>query len=237
VRRKLLLLEIVLLASVVLAGGRVREKWLEARKREAAVLGRPLKPLPPPPYSPSEPPERLTAGNYLGVAEHMLFTADRNPTVVVEVAPPKPMPALPVVYGVIDLGEGPLAIMSVKPGASHEEVRRGEKIGEFVLMALNAEEITLDWDGQAITKRVVDLVDRSAPPPAPSGQQAAAAGPVKPQVSVTGPQRTGPGDDVGTGIRRCIPGDPTPVGTIVNGYRKAIVRNPMGEICRWEPVK
>ena len=46
----------------------------------------------------------------------MLFDRSRNSTVVVEVPPPpppKPMPPLPAYHGMMNLGDGPVAVMSV----------------------------------------------------------------------------------------------------------------------------
>ncbi|MCS7316027.1 MAG: hypothetical protein RMI94_11600, partial [Bryobacterales bacterium] len=109
-KRRLLVLNLALAALAALAGWRVRARWLEARHREAMVLGQQVKPLPPPPYAALPAPEPLRAADYIEAAEKMLFSRDRNPTVVVEAPPEKPLPPLPVLYGVMDLGDGLTAI-------------------------------------------------------------------------------------------------------------------------------
>ena len=82
--RKLLILNVVLVAVAVYAGVQWRKEWRAAKAREAASLNRPLKPLPPPPFTPLpvEPPVMPT--KYLDVAQNMLFDPSRNSTVVIE---------------------------------------------------------------------------------------------------------------------------------------------------------
>ena len=59
--------------------------------------------------------------------DHMLFTRDRNPNVVIEVAPPKPMPPLPSAFGFMNFG-GPSVILTEKPGGPQRAYRPGEQI-------------------------------------------------------------------------------------------------------------
>jgi hypothetical protein len=95
-KRRLLLLDLILAALTALAGWRARQQWLEARHREAMVLGQQVKPLPPPPVTPLPVPEPVRAAQYIEIAEKMLFSRDRNPTVIIEKPPEKPLPPLPV---------------------------------------------------------------------------------------------------------------------------------------------
>jgi hypothetical protein len=43
--------------------------------------------------------------------------------------------------------------------------------------------------------------------------------------------------DMGANLYGCKTGDTTPNGTVVNGYKKVVVRGLMGESCHWEQVK
>jgi hypothetical protein len=237
-KRKLLLINVALAALTALAGTHARQKWLEARKREEVVLRVKPKPLPPPPFSPLAAVEPVSAADYSEVAQQMLFSPDRNSTVVLEVAPPKPMPALPVVHGVVDIGEGPTAIMSAKSGGAHRGVHVGERVGEFKLVRLSGDEIVLEWDGHEVRKKVEELIDRSAPPaPEQSGAAAQAARPAASAAAVASPQQAGPGVDVGDQKRSCQPGDNTPAGAVQNGFRKVEIDSPFGKRCWWEPAK
>jgi hypothetical protein len=242
-RKKLLLLDLVLVALVALAAAQLRDKWLEARKREQVVLGQKVKQLPPPPYAPLAAVQPATAAAYADIAQKDLFAGDRNPTVVVQVAPPppKPMPELPVFYGAMNLGEGPLAMMSVKSGEAQREVRYGEKIGEFTLVALGREDIVLEWDGNKISKKTSDLSPKETAQntaAAPAGRAVANDARAASLQNAGGrPVEAAPGAETGGGSRACVPGDDSPGGTVRDGWKKVSARTPFGTICRWEPVK
>ena len=234
-----MLLNLALLALIALAGWRARRAWLEAERHEAAVLRAPQKPLPPPPFAALPTAEPLAAMAYEEVAQKMLFTPDRNPTVVVEPAKPKPMPPLPVAYGVLNLGDGPLAILGEKAGRPHRAYRPSETIGEFKLLSIRGDELLFEWEGQQIAKRVDELRPREAG--GGSGGDASApvaAAPPPPQtlVQVAAERPLGPGESVGGGIRTCQPGDSNPPGAVVEGFRKVVSKTPFGTVCRWEPV-
>jgi hypothetical protein len=243
-RKKLLLLDLVLVALVALAATQLRDKWLGARKREQVVLGQKLKQLPPPPYAPLAAVQPATAIAYAEIAEKDLFAGDRNPTVVREVVPlpPKPMPGLPVFYGAMDLGDGPLAMMSAKPGEMQREVRYGDKIGEFVLVALDRENIVLEWDGKKISKKTSELSPKETAQntaAAPAGRAVADnAGAASTQNAGSRPgAAAAPGAETSPGTRACVPGDDSPNGTVKDGWRKVSVKTPFGTMCRWEAVK
>jgi hypothetical protein len=239
VRKKLFLLDVALAALTAFAGFEARAKWIEARKRAEVVLGQTLKPQPPPPYTPAKPPQPLTAAAYGAVAQQMLFSPDRNPTVVVEVVAPKQMPELPAIYAVIDLGEGPTAIMAKKAGDPHQEVRVGQPIGDFKLVAVDSRQVVLEWEGKTLTRRVEELLDRKrvagpAPPPVAAAPRVSAPGAA---ASSAAPVPSAPGMEVGGGMRMCQPGDNSPAGTVSGGYRKVVAASPFGSSCRWEQVK
>ncbi len=235
---RLILLNVALAAVAFYVGAKARDNWLEARKRAETVLGKKVKPAPAPPFTPLAAPERVQAAPYADVAQQTLFSPDRNPTVIVEVAPPKPMPALPVVHGVLDLGDGAIAIMSEKKGEGQRRFRAGETIGEFKLVAITNRELVLEWDGKQIAKKLEELIDRSEPAPAAAGRtpRAAAAQPAAPPKAASA-SPTGPGVTLGAGLRACQQGDASPPGTIVDGLKKVVSNSPFGEICRWEPVQ
>ena len=56
------------------------------------------------------------------------------------------------------------------------------------------------------------------------------------EVAVRGPDL---GVEVGTATqpaRACKPGDNSPAGTVVDGYKKTVIPSPFGSMCRWEAV-
>jgi len=241
--RKLVLLNLVLLLGVTAAGWRFRQDWLAARAREQRLFGRHVKPPAPPPVIFSRPVEPVMAASYADIALKMLFSKDRNPNVVVEVKPeppPKPMPPLPVLYGVMNLPGGATAVMSEKANTRHLGIRPGEKVGEFTLLAVNRDDITLEWDGKQLVKKINDLIDRSGPPQAPAeGNTPRAAAPTGQSSTQLSPQpaaKAEPGKEMNSRMRACQPGDNSPAGTVSGGFKKLITATPFGDQCRWEPL-
>ena len=238
-KRKLLLANVVLLALCVAGVVHLRRAWEDARLREQAVLEMRLHPAPPPPAAALPPAEAVKAAGYNDIAQKMLFSKDRNPVVVVE-PPPKPkeipMPPLPLFHGLFNLGQGPIAIMSDGAKGPHRDYQPGDKVGAFTLVAVNDEELVLEWEGKTITRRVDEILDRStAPPPSPGKPVAAAVAPPPPVAMAKTPGV--PGLDTGTGIRACQPGDTAPAGTVTDGMRKVIKQSPFGSRCYWETDK
>jgi hypothetical protein len=238
-KRKLIFLNVALALLIGGACWRLRVEWVDAHKHERDVLNAKLKPAAGLPYAPSAAPQPVTPVQYLDVATKDLFSKDRNPTIVVEPPPPppppKPMPALPIVKGILNI-QGVTAIMSEAGKQGQKEVRPGDQIGEFKLLAINTQEIVLEWDGQEVRRNVEDLFDRSIPEPAPAAAApAAAAGPAlnKPAMNAT----AAPGVDIGMGKKSCVAGDNSPPGTVVDGMKKITWDTPFAKGCAWEPAK
>lgn len=241
--RKLLLLNLVLFLAIASESWRLREDWLAARAREQALVHRQVKPQPPPPVIFSQPPEPVMAANYSDIAVKMLFSKDRNPNVVVEVKapPPKPMPPLPLLHGVMNLPGGVTAVMSEKSGSRHLGIRLGDKIGEFTLMAVSRDDITLEWDGKQVVRRIDDLLARAGPPQqqvsdAATPRAAAPAVQSSTQLSSEPQGRPEPGVEMNSRMRACQAGDTSPAGTQSGGYKKVVTVTPFGNQCRWEQM-
>ena len=234
-RKKLLLLDLALAVLVFVLAGQVRDKWLEARKRSDVMFRQVLKQLPPPPYSALPAIPAVTAASYSAVALKYPFSPDRNPTVVVE--PPKepPMPPLPIYYGIMTLSDGETAIMSARQGEPSQGIHFGEKVGEFTLLAVENDEVTLEWTGKTVTKKVSDLRPRAdAGRAAPAGRSADTAPRAAAQPAAGSRAEAGPWDEIGPNLRACRPGDTSPAGSQKDGWRKVLVQTPMGSGCHWE---
>jgi len=229
---------VVLVAFIVAAGWRLRVEWRAAKQKEKALLGQKLKPAPAPEHVPLPRVQPVVPSQYIDIANKDLFVRERNPTIVVEekpAPPPKPMPPLPIVRGILNL-DGVTAIMSENPKATQKEVHPGETIGEFKLLAINNQEIVLEWDGQQLRRRVSELFDHTIPEPAaPAASAPSPATAPKPVPTVT--QKSGPGVDMGAGRKACIAGDSSPVGTVVDGLKKVTWETPFGQGCAWEPPR
>jgi hypothetical protein len=237
-KRKLLLLDLALGALTVYAAWQLRMEWRAAKAREAALLNQ--KPPAPPTesFTPLPPAPPVTAAGYADIAQKMLFDKSRNPTVVIEAPPappPKPMPPLPVYHGIMNLGDGQVAIMSVTAASAQEEIHPGETIGQFKLVDVNTEELVLEWDGKVIHKKMDEILERAAAQQ-PADSRPPEAAPPAAQVQDLVKRPTGPGADAGSGNRACDPNDSSPVGTVTDGYRKMSIPTPFGNVCRWDPV-
>jgi hypothetical protein len=226
-KRTLLLWNLVLVASAAAGVAHLRREWIEARAREQAVLRKRIQPAPTPPMRPPPPTEPVGAATYSDIARVALFFADRNPIVVVEQAPPRiiPTPVFPLLHGVLDLGDGPMAIMSEDLKGPHRAYRPGDQVGVFKLVAVSNEELVLEYGGKSITKKVDELLKRSI-----------AALPV---VAADPPQQlakmlAAPGEEIADGTKACRPRDTSPPGTVVDGMRKVIESLPFHSTCFWK---
>ena len=118
--RKLIVLNVVLLALAGWLFWMLRLKWIELHKHEHTVLA--LSPavqkrLAPP--VPMQLPNRMMSVEYNEVVQRTLFAKDRNPNVIVDPPPappppppPPPMPALPAYYGSINFGD-PIVLLKL----------------------------------------------------------------------------------------------------------------------------
>lgn len=236
-RRRILLLNLALLALTALAGWQLRREWRAARLRDQATLNKSVRPVATPPASAASPAGPVTAAGYADIAQKMLFAKDRNPEVVKEEAPPPPpppMPPLPVFRGVMNLGGGAVAILSVDAKAPSQEIRTGQQVGEFKLVAIRSTDIVLEWNGEQVTKSMDEL---KAHEEENQQQVASARTEAPPPAAAAQMVQAGPGVDIGAGKRACVKNDSTPAGAVVDGLRKVVTESPFGPICRWEPVK
>jgi hypothetical protein len=241
--RKLQALNLALLVLLGLVTYRIWQRREQAQTRASSVLRTPLESVQAIPEAPLRPPEPARASDYITVAENLLFARDRNPNVVLELDAPKPVPAMPFVHGVLDIGSGPTAIMSEASGKAQRGYRAGERIGEFTLVSVTSTDLVLEWEGKQIRKTVEELKpdEKAAPAPAAAAQPPApeAVNPAKTSIVAAAPTAlAAPGTvELGGGIRACQPGDTSPPGTVSGGFTKVVTESPFGKTCRWEPVK
>jgi hypothetical protein len=238
---KLIALNLMLAAGVLVIGWQARVRWQEWQAQRKANLNVRIRTVNPPTVAPVPKPEAPTAVKYADVATKNLFAVDRNPTVIIDppppAPPPKPMPPLPVVYGTMGLPSGIKAIMAAKPGETSVAVRTGDTIGEFKILALSPQKVTFEWNEKQVERRIEDLADRSGPAAnVAQGPAAPTPGPAAPAPQPAA-QSTNSNPSVGVVLtateRACRPGESSPAGTVADGYKKTITLSPFGAICRW----
>jgi hypothetical protein len=240
--RKLLILDVVLVAVLGYAGFQFRNMYRAAKEREAAERRKHYPPVAVPQFPSTPPPSGAMATGYIEIPHKFLLDPSRNSDVAPEPPPPppppKPMPPLPVYHGQMNLGDGGglFVILSMNKGAPHEAIHIGEGIGQFKLLSVNREGLDLEWDGKTIHKSLVEMTDPGAAQQqqADAAVQRAVAAP--PPAPVEAPTAKGPGAVAGTGLAQCQANDSNPEGAVVNGMRKTSRPSPFGSMCYWEPV-
>lgn len=240
--RKLVALDLALVVLLAWAGYGLRQMWLAAQARQAAELRHKTGATPVPPLTPLPVPQAVVPAKYKTIADKFLLDKSRNPDVPVEPPPPPPpeppMPPLPVFHGLMNLGDGTTAFLSVTKTSPYEMVHPGETIGQFKLLSVNEKEIALEWHGKTIHKLADELMDNSGSSgdqQAPGAARTVAAAPVTAKPPEP-PSEKGPGEQNQFGTAPCQQNDSSPVGTVRDGMRKTERVTPFGRICLWESV-
>lgn len=245
--RKIVMLNLLLLGLLVWLGMQLRAGWLEAKAREQAALARAAKPgqVVPPPGVPQVEPTPATS--YIDVAQRMLFSKDRDPSVLLDPPPPppapppeKPVPPLPSYYGQMSFGEPVIVLATEK--IAQKSYRVGEKVGDFKIASFDSDTVTFEWEDKVLKNNVRDLTPKEPERPAPG--PAAAAAPAAASTKAIGTKMGGaepkldPVLGAANGLyRACVDSDNSPDGTVKDGYKKKIAQTLMGSSCQWEPIR
>lgn len=243
--RKIVALNILLLALLVWVGLRLRANWLESQAREQAALARAAKPgqvVAPPSVQAADP---ASAASYIDVAQRMLFAKDRDPNVLLDPpAPPpppppeKPVPPMPSYYGQMAIGEPVILLSTAK--IPQKSYRAGDKVGDFKLTAFDSDSVTFEWEDKVLKENLKDLAPKEAERPAAAATPApAASAATRASTKMGGSEpKSDPSLGPANGMYRgCLSTDTSPDGTVKDGYRKTVVRSLMGESCQWEPIR
>jgi hypothetical protein len=206
--RRLVLLNVALLALAGALIWTLRANSLAAKARERAVLQRKVAAktvLVPPPL----PTVKVVApAEYIDVAGKMLFSKDRNPTVVVEAPKPPPepvMPALPNYHGQMSIGE-PVILLSTSAAGAQRSYHAGDQVGDFKLVSFDEARAQFEWKGKNVDRKLEELrpkettTQAGAQAGSPSGRTAVnrastpapAAAPTPPVASLDHPAPAAP---------------------------------------------
>jgi hypothetical protein len=214
--RRLVLLNLALLALAGALVWTLRTNWIQAKARERVVLQRKVaaKAVLAPPPLPAV--KAVAPADYIDVAGKMLFSKDRNPTVVVE--PPKPppepvMPALPNYHGQMAIGE-PVILLSMSANAVQRSYHAGDQVGDFKLVSFDENRVDFEWKGKNVERKLEDLKPKettgaagaqAAKAAAPASTSAAAAAPVRPVASLDHPSPAAPAASVSSASASATP--------------------------------
>ncbi len=246
-RGRLFIINLLLLACIAGAAMELKKLLDETRKREALVRSSA-------PVLPSAKPvaaaaivEKTTPANYFDIAARLLFSRDRNPGVEPPPPPAPPqIPAFPLAYGVLMIGDPPTVMLSEAKGKPQRGYRPGDRVGEFKILAVTGADVTFEWQDKNFTKTLGELADReaskllAAAPPPPASDNAPSAAAAKPVTTLGGgssASKQGPGQVMTPTMKQCQPGDTAPDGAIVDGFKKINTATPFGFQCRWEKIQ
>jgi hypothetical protein len=252
-KRKLTLLNLALLALLA-AGGLEFNRRVEQANSRYEILQRFDEPKEAPPF-PSPPAlGRVRQADFLPIVDRMLFYEDRNAIVEVEAPSEKVVvrPDLPVLSGVMNLGEGPIVLMADTPKDFPRPVAVGDKVGEYTFLGLAGDKLKLAWQGEQFEVSQDSLAGElasNAPGAARSGtasggsaarrsaasrkRETRAETKAQPETRKEIGGRYNIGTEIRPGVFRADPRDNTPAGTEFEGYRKVVNPTPFGNQSWW----
>jgi len=251
--RKWILLNLALLALAAWLGWTLRQHWLAAQARERAIAERKAGAKPSLAPQPIATPAPVMATQYLDVASHMLFAADRNPNVIIQAPPPAPppppMPPLPFYYGQMSIGQP--SVLLAATNIPQKSYHTGDKIGPFEIVSFDREKITFKWNDKSVERKIDELTPKETVPeltqpvaavqvvPGSQASTPIAAKSLSGSGSLGGSDRSDNkvGDTIGgTDYKACVPGDTAPAGAVSGDYRKVMTQGLMGKSCYWERI-
>ena len=255
--KKLLALNVVLAVLVAAAAAGLYARIGAANERYSIFTPRaPATDVPD--YPEPAAARRVRAGDYLPIVDRMLFSSDRNP--IIEVAEPLhptlgPRPPLPRLAGIMELGEGPVALMSPDLGSPATPIEVGEKVGAFTFLGTQGEKVLLQWRDEKIAAMPSEL--RGSP--ANDGRRRAGSRSAggsgrtrRPSIERTAPTNSVQvkrpasnqqgeiggkykiGSAMGNGRYRVDRDDDSPAGTRHQGFIKRSRQTPFGTMYWWE---
>ena len=249
-RRRLLIVNIGLGLSFVLGMVELIARIQEASERRDALLA-PAAPRESPGFPAPEPSARLRPVDFRPIVDRFLFSPDRHPVIEVE----EPLqeeydrPAYPLLVGVMDFGDGPIAMMSETARGTPRPVEVGGKVGEFTFLAASENRVTLEWSGRTLEVAEDELTGaentRAKTRPGSRIQRSAAArrptrtvsstnlGANKPN-NVSSKYYIGPPLAGLSGRRKADPDDGVAAGTESDGWVRRVNKTPFGTQHWWE---
>jgi hypothetical protein len=166
----ILLLDALLLALCLGLGSHLRRQWIDtANQYQLSKI-----------VAPSEAIKNILAKqrsseelqkNYAVIASRNLFSPDRNDTIA-SVEQEKPRPPKPILYGILNLKETRLAMMSPPDKQDFVSLKAGDKIGEYTLSKILINSVELKWGKETVTATTEEQpksVQAAAMPPVTNG--------------------------------------------------------------------
>jgi hypothetical protein len=163
-----LLLDALLLAGCVWLGMHFRNQW------HATAEANQVSKIVPPSVALKQAMEKQKTAealqrNYLVIASQNLFSADRNDQIAKEAAE-KPRPPKPILFGVMNLTDVQLALMSTPDSRVLRSLKVGETIGEYKLTKILMNKVELQYGNEIVEATTEEQPKFVAAPNAPAAQ-------------------------------------------------------------------
>lgn len=188
----------------------------------------------------------VRASDYTSIARQLLFSPDRHAGVEAIVGDSALSSAepLPVLLGIANLGEGPVALLESDSGERPQWTKPGEEIGGYVLRSIGPESLVLERHGRRIEVTPSELQERRRRGTGRPRAQSRNTGP--PAVATSGnSRRARSGSAAIGGVYRIGPefrpgrfaadaSDGVAEGTEYRGYVRRVRESPFGKQHWWE---
>jgi hypothetical protein len=160
-----LLLDAVLLAAGIWLGMQLRKQWLVTAEANQVSKITASNEILKQAMDKQKSPEALQK-NYMVIASRNLFSPDRNDQVLKEEA--RPRPPKPVLFGILNLKETRLAMMSPPNTRDLRSLKEGDKIGEYTLTKIFTNKVQLQWGNETVEVSTEEQPQVISAPNAPS---------------------------------------------------------------------
>ena len=251
--KKLLALNVALSLLVVWGVVELNGRIGEASGRYG-ILNPSQPPREPPSFDSPQAPSKVRPGDHQSIVQRLLFSPDRSPDVEVEPPPPPApvvRPAFPLLVGVMELGEGPIALMAPDVETPATPVEVGERVGEYVFLGSAGDVITLEWKGEQLEAHHAEMKGGASDVPrgkrrARRGRRRGGGDPFEALAASTPVKRKEPeglggkysiGKEIRPGVYNGDPKDDSPAGTVFQGLVKQVQNTPFGRKTWWEKGK
>jgi|GEM_PF-6641697 len=133
--------------------------------------------------------------NYMVISSRNLFSPDRNDQIPREEVN-KPRPPKPILYGVINLTDAKLAMMSTPGSIALQSLKEGDKIGEYTLTKIQMNEVQLQWGSETVKATTAEQPKQIPAPtiPASAGSSASKVVSVNPAEGAATTSSAGTGN-------------------------------------------
>ncbi|MDD5544819.1 MAG: hypothetical protein PHX83_16755 [Acidobacteriia bacterium] len=163
--KHILLLDVILLAACVGLGAQLKRQWVSTAEQDEVSRIVPPRVAMKNAAEKQKTPEALEK-NYLVIATRNLFSPDRSDQIVQAAA--KVRPPKPILYGVLNLKDVQVALMSTPDNRESHSYKVGDKIGEYTLTKIAFNKVQLRWGDESVETTTEDQPKTIAAPSTPT---------------------------------------------------------------------